>query len=161
MLACVMLCRPAAAEVVDRILHVVGSRVITASDVAFERIVAVHDRSPVPALADPTVDVETRLIDYAVLREFAGDANIYRPDPREVRKRYVAFQESFATPDEFDAFMADWGLDELKLQGFFSSRMAVERYAQRNHRGELATRTDAWLAWLADLRARTTIRSPS
>jgi hypothetical protein len=65
-------------EIVDAVLHVVGDRIVTQSDVTFEADFDPHDRSPLIALEDPDYPLETRLVDFAILRELAGDIEIYR-----------------------------------------------------------------------------------
>lgn len=154
----------ARAEVVDRILHIVGDRVVCASDVAFERAFDPHDASPIAALEDPTYAVERRLLDFAIVREQAADTSLYRPDARDVRLRYEAFRDSFASASDFMAFLSAWGMDETRLQGLISSRLVVERYIVRNalyrHGGDAASQSAFWQAWVAELRARVPVRSP-
>lgn len=155
----------ASAEVVDGILHVVGERIVTRSDVAFEAHFDGHDASPLAALEDPTYALEQRLVDFAVLREFAGDIEIYRPKTTEVRARWERFRDGWPQPDDHLAFLARWGLDDQQLLGFLYSRLVVERYVARNA-GQAAAVLDrdeitasVYQAWMAGLRARTTVRT--
>lgn len=157
----------ARAEVVDRILHVVGDRIVTSSDLAFEADLDPHDQSPVPALDAPDYALEERLVDFAILRDLAGDVAIYAPSPAEVRARWERVRASWPTRDEHDAFLARWGLDDERLMGQLYSRMVVERYVLRNlapARGEGAMDEAAWSAlyrpWIARLREQATIRTP-
>jgi hypothetical protein len=120
------------AEVVDRILHVVGERIVTASDVAFEAALDPHDESPIRLLERPEYAYEDRLVDYAVLRELAGDVEVFRPAGTEVRARWETFRDRWAHREDRDAFLARWGLDDERMQGFLYSRMVVEKYIARN-----------------------------
>lgn len=157
MLLALLLAGPARADVVDRILHVVDERVVTASDVAFEAEVDPHDRSPIPELEDPAYPYEWRLVDYALLREQARDVEVFRPRPGDLTARVEAFRESWESPAAYEAFLARWGLTEADLEGWFYSRLVVERFIQRNLSG---ARETTWAEWMAGFRARAVIRSP-
>lgn len=155
----------AEAEVVDGVLHVVGERIVTRSDVAFEADVDPHDTSPLAALENSAYPLERRLVDFAVLRELAGDTEIYRPSPSEVRARWERFRAGWANPEEYPAFLARWGLDDDQLLGFFYSRLVVERYVARNAAQAAAglskeeITAELYQAWMAELRARADVRS--
>jgi hypothetical protein len=160
-----LLARIAGAEVVDGILHVVGERIVTRSDVAFEEEFAVRDTSPVAPLEDSTYALEQRLVDFAILRDLAGDIEIYKPPPGEVRARWERLRDGWPHPEDHAAFLQRWGLDDDQLLGFLYSRMVVERYVARNA-GQAAAALDggaltaeAYQAWMAGIRARTTVRS--
>lgn len=156
----------ARAEVVDRILHVVGERIVTQSDLAFEAALDPLDQSPVPALDAADYPLEERLVDFAIVRDLAGDIAIYAPSPAEVRARWEKVRASWPSREEHDAFLARWGLDDERLMGQLYSRMVVERYVLRNlapARGEGLDEA-AWTAlyrpWIARLREQATIRTP-
>lgn len=153
------------AEVVDGVLHVVGERIVTRSDVAFEADFDPHDRSPLAPLEDPAYPLEQRLVDFAILRQLAGDIEIYRPSASEVRERWRQFREGWPRAEDHPAFLARWGLDDEQLLGFFYSRLVVERYVARNATqaaavaatGEVST--EIYQAWMAGLRARADVRT--
>jgi hypothetical protein len=156
----------ASAEVVDGILHVVGERIVTRSDLVFEQDFVSHDQSPLEPLRDPAYPLEQRLIDYAILRDLAGDIEIYKPSPAEVRARLDRLHEAWSHPEDHAAFLARWGLDEDQLQGFLYSRLVVERYIARNAgqaaadgRGAALT-APVYQAWMAGLRQRASVRTP-
>lgn len=155
-----LLVNTAKAEVVDRILYVVGARVVTASDLRFETEFDPFDQSPVAPLDSPAYPIEARLIDFAVLRELASDQSIYRPDARDVRVRYEAVRGNFESNAAFDAFLRRWGMDEVLLQGFLSSRMVVERFVRRNASLEAGGDPEArYQGWVAELRTRVILRA--
>ena len=60
------------AEVVDAVLRVVGDRIVTRSDVAFEQDLDPRDQSPIATLEDPAYAYEQRVVDFAILRQLAG-----------------------------------------------------------------------------------------
>lgn len=145
------------AAVVDRILHVVDQRVITASDVALEAEIDPYDESAVTALEDPGYPYEWRLVDYAILREAAGDVEVFKPSPDAVALRWQRLRARFPTPEAYAAFLARWGLTEDDLLGWLYSRLVVERYVERSLAG---ARDRSYADWMAELRARAVIRSP-
>ncbi|MFZ5475367.1 MAG: hypothetical protein ACOZNI_01220 [Myxococcota bacterium] len=154
----------AAAEVVDRVRYVVGSRIITQSDVEFEAALDPFDESPVPALDDPAYPVEQRLVDFAVVRELAGDVSVYEPTSAEVRARFERVKATWPRPEDHAAFLARWGVDDEHLMGLLYSRLVVERYVLRNLGAATGVPLDreGWIAayapWIAQQRARTTVR---
>lgn len=153
-----ILVAPARAEVVDRILHVVGQRTVTASDLAFEADLDAHDPGPVAAFEDPSLPLEQRLVDCALLREQAGDIDILKPSASEVQARWDRIRNTWTPPGEDLRFLARWGMREEDFKGWLYSRMVVERFVLRS----LATATPAAYAeWMGPIRARGVIRSPA
>lgn len=142
-------------EVVDRILYVVGERIITASDVEFEAEFDAHDASPVAMIEQPAHALDQRLVDFAVLRELAGDIEVYRPATAEVRARFERFRAGWERPEDHAAFLKRWGLDEERLMGFIYSRLVIERYIQRN----FGVTDASWAGWIDEQRGRANIRS--
>ena len=154
----------AAAAVVDRIEAVVGARIVTASDVAFEAEFDPHDESPLPALERADYGIRERLVDFAVVRSLAGDIEVFRPGGQEVLGRWERFRASWDPPEGYAAFLGRWGMDDEDLKGFLYSRLVVEHYVARNL-AALAARdrgagVDPYPGWIADLRARVRIRFP-
>ena len=149
----------ARAEVVDQILHVVGERLVTASDVAFERELDPYDQSPVAPLEDPTYPVEWRLVDYAVVRDAAGDVDVFKPTGSEVDARWDRFRAAWPTPEAYAGFLTRWGIDDESLKGFFYSRLVVEHFITRNL--AVAGPTVGYAEWMVSMRSRAVIRSPA
>ncbi|MFN7144264.1 MAG: hypothetical protein ACK4YP_10835 [Myxococcota bacterium] len=164
-MVCLWLLGLAAAETVDGILHVVGERIVTRSDVAFEADVDPRDQSPLAPLEDPAYPLEQRLVDFAILRDLAGDIAIYKPSPAEVRARWERLRAGWPHPEDHPAFLARWGLDDEQLLGFLYSRLVVERYVARNaaQAASVTAAEDitpaAYQAWMGTLRSRATVRS--
>lgn len=160
----------AAAEgeiVADRILHVVEDRVVTASDLAFEQVFAAHDQSPIPALNVAAYSLDQRLIDYAILRQRAGNTAVFQPTTAEVRARWEQIRAHFGTPEDYQRFLAAWGLSDEAFQAFLYSRLVVEKYIHRNvGLAAQAANLDAlayyedYLQWITPLRQSTVIRTP-
>jgi hypothetical protein len=109
----------------------VGDRIVTAGDLAFELDVDAHDVSPIVALDAADYPREQRVLDMTVIRALAGDTVIYRPTAEEVEARWEGVRATWARAEEFEAFLARWGMDGDDLRGFLYSRMVVERYIRR------------------------------
>lgn len=162
----VCLIAAALAQPADRVMWVVGERVVTGSDVSFEAFFRAHDASPVPVfeLAAPP-DGES-LRDLAIVRQVAGDTAIFRPDGAEVRARADRFLASFPRPGDGLAELAAWGFDEEAFLGFVYSRLVAERCILRNvplALGASAEEQEAWLrryaTWLEEQRVRVPTRA--
>lgn len=124
---------PDQAQVVDRLVAVVGDRIITASDVRLERVLAKRDPSPVaPLRLRQQADPEALLIDAAVVRNLAGNIAIYAPSTTEVSQRVAALRATWAAPAGWRSFLSQAGLDEERLAGRLYARMVVEAYVRRN-----------------------------
>ncbi len=153
----------------DRVLFVVGSRIVTQSDVAFETFFGDADRSPVPAFEDPAVPLPERLRDIAAVRQLAGDTAVFRPDPGDVRARADAFLSHWARPDDGLAALRDWGFDESAFLGLLYSRLVAERFVSRSLPPPSADAAEAeraeWLQryseWIKEARGRVEIRVPA
>lgn len=163
-LLCVLL---AHAEVVDRIQYVVGDRIITTSDIAFETEFVAIDESPEAPLMDPSYAIEQRLIDYAILRAKAGDTAFFQPSAADLRDRWDHFRAAFPTPDAYRDFLKRWGLDDDRFQAFLYSRMVVERFIHRNiglavqqARGSSDDFISVYQTLMHELRASVVVRSP-
>ena len=156
----------ALAQPLDRVLFVVGERIVTQSDVAFETFFDAHDQSAVPAFEDATTPLPERLRDMAVIRQLAGDVSVFRPSGADVRTRAEAFLSHWPRADDGLAALREWGLDEQAFMGHVYSRMVVEKYVLRSlalpvpEQGDIAMRQwrMRYVAWIAELRGRADVR---
>lgn len=156
----------AIAAPLDRVLFVVGERIVTESDVAFETFFDTFDQSPVPALEDDQRPVNERLLDIAVVRQLAGDISVFQPSAAEVRTRADAALAYWPRADDGLAALRTWGLDEPAFLGFVYSRLVVERCIRRSvplpsepvTPEALAAWNTRYGAWIAEVRARTEVR---
>ena len=149
----------AQAEVVDRVVAVVGGQLVVASDIALEEVLVTIDASPSPFW--DRMPVEERLIDAAVIRHLAGELPLYQPHSEEVRARLEGARAHFAGRAAWMDFLASWGLDEGGLRQLLRRRMVVERYLARSIPVDTGDR-DAWQescdVLLSSVRPRTEIR---
>lgn len=147
----------------DRLVAVVGDRLILASDIALEQALAGRDGRPEPLRsAGSALDA---LIDAAVIRGLAGDVTIYQPASGDVRARLATLRASWEDPADYERFLRAYGLTEDRLSALLFSRMVVERYVQRavmlpsEAAGEdLTGLKTRYAAWIADARSRVSIR---
>jgi len=155
----------AVAAPVDRVLFVVGERIVTQSDAVFETFFDAHDHPPIPRLEDPSAPVELRLRDIAVIRQVAGDTSVFRPTDADVRARADAVLATWPRPEEGLVALAAWGMDEQAFLGFVYSRLVVERCVARNVGLPPGPEgPEAWalryVAWVEAQRARVDLREP-
>ncbi|MBN1336959.1 MAG: hypothetical protein JXB39_13460 [Deltaproteobacteria bacterium] len=156
---------PARAERIDRVVVVVGERVVTAGDLALEEALGERVGCPQPVLCDPGRPLLERLVDMAVVRGLAGDAATYRPTPAEVEIRLSEVRDAFSPPSTWRDFLDRFGLTEDALAGLLFSRMVVERYVHRNvvlptqaKGGDDEACRLAWMDAIRAWRARTSVR---
>lgn len=152
----------ARADVVDRVVAVVGDQVLLASEVRLEGELARLDESPLPFWDPDRGTALQRLLDAAAIRRSASDLDLYEPHDEAVRDRLEALRSRFPRRADWEEFLARWGLDEPGLLAILRRRMIVERYLLRN----LQIRPDDREAWLqaaeqllARLRARYEVRA--
>jgi hypothetical protein len=149
-----------ALALIDRIVAVVGDRLVLASEVAFEQEVARRNVYMLDALAPRRTNAREWLVDMAIVRGLAGDVRVYEPSASDVADARQRLQESFADPADYQRFLARFGVTVRRLDSLIFSRLVAERYIQRNvglgvSDAELAER---YGAWIADRRQQVTIR---
>lgn len=157
---------PSEPAVVDRVVAVVGDRIITASDVRLEEALAHRDPSPVDMLRRrQQADAGELLIDAAVVRNLAGDIAIYAPTTLEVQRRLAALRATWSDDVSWERFLALHGMTSERLAGRLYSRMVVEAYVFRSvglaaqTAGESADAADArYIDWVTAERTRVDVR---
>ncbi len=166
LLVCVALLVPlsARAERVDRVVSVVGERVVTESDLALAQVLAERDPSPVPALAVTRSGALQQVEDQRLIRGQAGKVRLYQPRNRALQARLDALRRTFPAPGEWEAFLVQWGLGEDELRILLLNRMVVESAVLRSVGTPAGPDDDDWLdryeAWLGELRAGASIYRP-
>ncbi len=132
MVTTILLAPSARAEAVDRIVAVVGDRVVTLWDLQLEQLLGERMPCPESVLCDPVQPLQERLVDRALVRGLAGDTPTYRPSTEDVELRLIALRGAFPRPEDFHDGLAGLGLSEGDLAGLLFSRMVVERYVHRH-----------------------------
>jgi len=123
---------PVRAERIDRVVAVVGDRVVTHWDLQLEQTLDEHMPCPEPVLCDPQRPALDRLVDRALIRGLAGDTATYRPGPEDVELRLAALRDSWQPPEGYHQLLIAMGLSEHDLSGLLYSRLVVEHYVQRH-----------------------------
>ena len=118
------------AELVDRIVSVVGDEVVTLTELERERELAERDVSPTPPFEDQD-DILLLYEDYRVILAQLADSSFYRPERRALDARLAAFRASFVPTSEYLDFKERWGASEATLETLFQNRMVAEAYVAR------------------------------
>ncbi len=123
---------PTEPVIVDRVIVVVGDDVITASDIDLTLALDERDQTLARELAHPKVNSIQRLIDGAIIRQLAGNVDVYQPTPGQVRARVEAFQHLWPESKQYHHFLSAHGMDEARLFAHFFSRLVIDAYIHRN-----------------------------
>jgi hypothetical protein len=120
----------ASAEIIERILAVVGGELIMLSDAVAARRFGLVDPpkgggDPVAAMLDALIDRQLQLI----------EVNRYLPpEPTEeaISSRLADIRRRFASPGEFESALAETGMNEARLRSRIRDNLRIESYrAQR------------------------------
>ncbi len=156
---------PARAERIDRVVAVVGDRVVTSWDLLLDDALEGHLPCPEPVLCDPARPTLDRVVERALVRGLAADTATYRPDTEEVELRLVALRDSWERPEDYHLLLRSMGIVEHDLSGLLFSRMVVERYVQRHVAlpvyaggGDLADYRERYDEWIREQRELVRIR---
>ena len=153
-----------AAVVIDRMVLVIGDRIITESEIRLEGAL----RARIPWWGPPRppgADLQQVVADVALVRIFAGDTSLYSPSDEAVRARAEELREDWGDPEAWQAMLSENGLDEARLLALIRARLIVERYIQRNlslaARSEGRTVDELYVEWIPAQRGRAPVRVPS
>jgi hypothetical protein len=130
--AALLLTHSAHAERIDRVVAVVGDRVVTSWDLQLEAALAGHMPCPEPVLCDPERAPLDRLVDRALVRGLAADTATYRPGGEDLELRLATLRDSWERPEDYQLLLRSLGLEESDLSGLLYSRLVVENYVQRH-----------------------------
>ena len=133
------------AEVVDRIVAVVGDELVLASEIALEDAISRADTPEIPFWSHEHKTPFERLTEAALIRHTAGDVAIYTPTTDEVQARIEVIRRHFKDRGSWTLFLERWMLDEPSLRTIVKRRMIVERYLSRNI-SEKPTDKQNWLS---------------
>ncbi len=154
------------AERIDRVVAVVGDRVVTSWDLELDARLEGHLPCPEPVLCDPARSELDRLVERALVRGLAADTATYRPSAEEVELRLAQLRESWERPEDYQLLLASMGISEHDLAGQLYSRMVVERYVHRHVAlpvlaggGDAAAYAERYASWIQHQRALVRIRS--
>jgi len=137
---------------VDRAMAMVGSAVVTESDLRLHLAIGAIDVSTVPALQSNPETVLSDAIDAALIRLIAGRVAIYQPNPAQLRTRLGVYREQWTDVDLWDAHLKRFGLSDTRLSHTIQRRMIIERVISRalgspkpGEEEQWRQRYDAWV----------------
>ena len=146
-----------AADVIDRIMAVVGTQPITLSEVA----AAVEFRLvPVPAgTKDPTAYVLDRLIDRSLMLVEVDRFQPPEPDQTEITARIDRLQARFGSAEAVDKALGVTGTTREQLRRYFRDDLRTEIYINQRFGTLLdpVERDESIAAWIRELRRRAQI----
>ncbi len=119
-------------RVIDRVVALVGGRVITLSELEFEARVALIERGGVDAAGAPLNDEALRsALDLAIGErletEAADKLQAFRLDEGEVDAALREFKSKFRTNSDFSGFLARHEADEQQLSAVLARRLRAEK----------------------------------
>ncbi len=157
-----LLPRPAHAQAeltrLDRAVAVVGERVVTSSEVQIALALARRDPAGVPALAPDLSRQEQWWIEQVMIRQLAGDVQVYQPSAAELRDRVDRLLAAFEDGIALAELQQRYGLDRDGIEAWVYNRLVVERFVLRNvgalsRDGEVTELSpDRYQAWLETVR---------
>ena len=122
---------PPAALGLDRILVVVGDRIVTVTDLRREVWFGGLGAEETSLLDLARPDPLERAVDAAILRGMAGDVRVYQPTAEAVAARVARARAAVPDPADWAQQLQAVGLDEDRLAGWIYSRLVVERFLGR------------------------------
>jgi hypothetical protein len=146
-----------AADVIDRIMAVVGTQPITLSETAaaqqFELV-------PVPpGTKDPTGYALDRLIDRSLMLIEVNRFQPAEPDPVEITIQIERLQARSGSAEAFDKALAVTGTTREQLRRFFRDSLRMQIYVNQRFGTILdpVEREESIKAWVGELRRRAQI----
>lgn len=145
----------ARAEVIDRVMAVAAGQLILMSDVTAARELQLVQP---PAGPDPTAAVLQALIDRALVLAEVDRYAPPEPGADAVDRAVDAVRARFASPQDFGAALARFGIDENRLRQTLREDLRIRAYEdQRFTAPSRAGRDGAVAEWIAGLRRRAQI----
>ena len=158
LLGLLLLCvRAADADVIDRIMAVVGGQPITLSDVdaAIQfQLVAVPPGTP-----DPVSYALDRLIERTVLLSEVERFQPPEPDPSEITTRIDEIERRLGTPAAFDQALAVTGTTREQVRRDLRNDLRIATYLNQRFGANTdpGDRRAAIATWMAELRKRSDV----
>lgn len=117
--------------VADRAVAIVGSTVLTASDVRLHHALVALDPSEIPVFNEGLGSDQANAIQATAIRIMAGKIPVYQPSPKQTQARFDRFQDQWETPDLYQEFLHTHGLTPVRLSTVLRRRQIVERVVFR------------------------------
>jgi hypothetical protein len=144
----------AGAEVIDRVMAVVGTHLILMSDVRAAQALGLVPLGP----GEGTDDIVARLIDRELILEEVNRYAPPEPQPAAVDAELAAARSRFASPSAFAAALTRIGVDERELREMLRQNLRVRAYITQRFGAETPEQAQIAIGeWVAGLRRRTDI----
>ena len=150
-LAVVAMSRAASAEIIDRLLAVVGGQLITLSDVTAARDLGLQS---VEGAADPVRAVLSKLIDRELVLAEVDRYAPPEPTAQAIEQEVERIRARFASPDVLASTLARSGFDEKQLREIIRQDLRIRAYLDQRFASALERRQALMDDWLAGLRRR-------
>jgi hypothetical protein len=152
-LALVVFASAAQADVIDRIMAVVGGRTITLSDV--NAALLFHQIEPPAEVKDAAAYAVDRLIERTLMLAEVERFQPPEPDPVEITIRIDALERGAGSAAAFDKLLAVTGMTRDQVRRNIRDDLRVATYLnQRFGAVDSSERQASVKCWLADLRKR-------
>jgi hypothetical protein len=148
------------AEVIDRIMAVVGGQPITLSEVT--AALQFHLVEPPPGTRDPLAFAMDRLVDRTLMLAEVDRFQPPEPDPIEITVRIDQMERAAASAPLFEKSLQVTGSTRDSLRRYIRDDLRIATYVNQRF-GVTAPTTDreaAIAAWVAELRRRAEITVP-
>jgi parvulin-like peptidyl-prolyl isomerase len=156
----VALAGPLRADVIDRIMAVVGGQPITLSDVT--AVLQFHLVEPPQGTRDPLVFAMDRLVDRTLMLAEVDRFQPPEPDPVEITVRVDQLERTAGSTAAFEKSLQVTGSTRDRLRRYIRDDLRISTYMNQRF-GAVVTpagRDAAVAAWLAELRRRAEITVP-
>jgi hypothetical protein len=139
------------AEVLDRVLAVVGGQLITLTDVTAARDLGLQSAD---GQADPVRAILSKLIDRELVLAEVERYAPAEPSSEAVDREVAKVRTRFANAETFDAALARSGLDEKHLRETLRQDLRIQAYEEQRFAAAGDRRQELIAEWTAGLRRR-------
>jgi hypothetical protein len=142
------------AEIIDRIMAVVGGQPITLSDVT--AALQFHLVEPPPGTPDPAAYAVDRLIERTLILAEVERFQPPEPDPVEMTIRVDALERVAGSPAALDKLLATTGMTRDRLRRHIRDDLRITTYTNQRFGANTppAEREAAIRSWVSELRRR-------
>jgi hypothetical protein len=116
------------AQVIDRVMAVVGSQVITLSDV---RAAQAFDLAPAGTAADTTADVLMYLVNRELMLSEVDRYSAPEPAPAVIERRMTQIRARFPSSDQYELALARTAMTDQRLRSAIANTLRVETYLEQ------------------------------
>jgi hypothetical protein len=143
--------RPASAEIIDRLLAVVGGQLITLSDVTAARDLGLQSAD---GAADPVRAILSKLIDRELVLAEVDRYAPPQPTAEAIALEVERIRARFASADALASALARSGIDERQLREIIRQDLRIRAYLDQRFASALERRQTLMDDWLTGLRRR-------